>query len=73
MEGGRDYIIKKNMSLENGGRVDLKKVYHINNGVDLESFEYNKKNISIEDNDLESECFKVIYAGSIRQVNNVKK
>lgn len=35
MEGGRDYIIEKGWDREHRGPIDLKKVYYINNGVDL--------------------------------------
>lgn len=67
--GGKDYIRDKGWNRV----IDLNKVHHINNGVDLEEFEYNKKNYSIKDSDLENEnCFKVIYVGSIRLVNHLK-
>ncbi|KGR76194.1 glycosyltransferase family 4 protein [Ureibacillus manganicus] len=74
MEGGRDYIIEKGWNKENGGPVDLAKVFHINNGVDLEAFQFNQENNRFDDPDLENpELFKVVYAGSIRKANNVKK
>lgn len=72
MEGGRDYIIEKGWDTEHGGPVDLKKVYHINNGVDLEEYDYNKEHHTINDPDLENRnVFKVVYTGSIRKVNDV--
>ena len=52
MEGGKDYIIEKGWDAGHGGPVDLKKVYHINNGVDSELFDYNKNHYVIEDKDL---------------------
>lgn len=68
MEGAYDYIIERNWS----NKIPKDKVYYINNGVDLESFQYNRDNFRIKDEDLENnEIFKVIYAGSIRKVNNV--
>ena len=74
MEGGKDYIIDRGWDKKRGGPIDLDKVYHINNGVDLEVFNYNKKHYIIEDDDLnDPNTFKVVYAGSIRRVNNVKK
>lgn len=74
MEGGRDYIVEKGWDLANGGSIDINKVKHINNGIDLELFENNKMNFTIRDDDLEDEnTFKVVYTGSIRLVNNVKK
>jgi glycosyltransferase involved in cell wall biosynthesis len=72
MEGGRDYIVEKGWDKASGGPIDLDKVYHINNGVDLDVFEYNKEHYRIEEPDLENEdIFKVIYTGSIRMVNKV--
>lgn len=73
MEGGRDYIIEQRWGSEQGGPIDINKVHHINNGVDLEVFNNNKESYQFEDEDLDdSTTFKVIYAGSIRLVNNVK-
>ena len=73
MEGGRDYIIEQGWDKNNGGPIDTDKVYHINNGVDLEVFNYNKEHYQIDDEDLDNlNTFKVIYTGSIRRVNNVK-
>ncbi|WP_338449981.1 glycosyltransferase family 4 protein [Niallia oryzisoli] len=74
MEGGMDYIREKGWDQENGGPIDLNKVHHINNGVDLETFEYNKEFHMLEDEDLfRKDLFKVIYTGSIRKANNVRK
>lgn len=73
MEGGKDYIIEQGWNKENGGLIDINKVHHINNGVDLEVFNYNKDQHKLKDEDLDNpDTFKVIYAGSIRLVNNVK-
>lgn len=73
MEGGRDYIIEKKWNKELGGPIDLEKVSHINNGVDLEEFKYFKDMNNIDDSDLNNDnTFKVIYIGSIRLFNNVK-
>ena len=45
---------------------------YINNGVDLERFEYDKKNNIIEDEELDrKDTFKVVYTGSVRRVNCV--
>ena len=71
-EGGAEYIREKGWSSEQGGPVDMKKVYHINNGVDLEAFDANKQNYWLDDVDLDdSSIFKVIYAGAIRRINNL--
>ncbi|NPV45213.1 MAG: glycosyltransferase family 4 protein [Firmicutes bacterium] len=70
MEGGKDYIIDKGWDKD----IDMSKIYHINNGVDLEVFNHNKEHYKIDDQDLENKnIFKVIYAGSIRLANNIKK
>lgn len=69
MEGGKDYIIDNGWDKE----IDLSKVHHINNGVDIDAFNFNKENNVVEDSDLiDSKTFKVAYAGSIRIANNVK-
>ncbi|WP_016839522.1 glycosyltransferase family 4 protein [Ureibacillus thermosphaericus] len=73
MEGGKDYIIEKGWDKDNGGPINLNKIYHINNGVDLEVFSFNKEQYHFKDEDLDNpDYFKVVYAGSIRLVNNVK-
>lgn len=71
MEGGSEYIIDKKWDKEHGGPIDLNKVHHINNGVDLEWFEYNKNHYVLEDEDLENNNFyKIVYTGSLRQAND---
>lgn len=73
MEGGRDYIEGQEWNKEQGGPIDLNKIHHINNGVDLEKFYYNIEHSRFKDEDLDNpNTFKVIYAGSIRKVNNVR-
>jgi glycosyltransferase involved in cell wall biosynthesis len=74
MEGGCDYLNEKKWSIEKGGNIDLKKVFYINNGVDLRDFEENKLTYSLNDSDLnDDKTFKVVYLGSIRLANNVKR
>ncbi|MBR5129114.1 MAG: glycosyltransferase family 4 protein [Firmicutes bacterium] len=71
-EGGADYIKSKGWDTSSGGKIDLDKVRYINNGVDLERFEYDKKNNIIEDEELDrKDTFKVVYTGSVRRVNCV--
>ena len=68
MEGGKEYICDKGWNKI----IDLKKVNHVNNGVDLEEFDQNYKRFRLEDPDLtNASTFKVIYVGSIRKVNNL--
>ena len=72
MAGGADYIKEHGWNQEHGGPIDLKRVYHINNGVDLEVFDNNVEEYRFESSDLdEGQKFKVVYAGSVRRVNNV--
>jgi glycosyltransferase involved in cell wall biosynthesis len=70
-EGDTNYLKEKKWTLEQGGDIDLKKCFYINNGVDLENFTKQIIEKHIEDPDLKDENFKVVYAGAIRPVNNV--
>lgn len=68
MEGAYDYIVEQGWEKE----IPRSKVHYINNGVDLEQFDYNKEHFRVEDADLdEPDTFKVVYTGSIRKVNNL--
>ena len=68
MEGAYDYIIEQGWEKD----IPRSKVHYINNGVDLEAFNYNKEHYQVQDEDLENpNIFKVIYTGSIRKVNNL--
>lgn len=68
MEGGYDYIVEQGWQ----SQIPRAKVHHINNGVELETFNYNKEHFRVEDPDLDDpDTFKVVYTGSIRRVNNL--
>lgn len=68
MEGAYDYIVEQGWDKD----IPRSKVYHINNGVDLEAFRYNREHYPVEDTDLNNpEQFNVVYTGSIRRVNNL--
>lgn len=70
MEGAYDYIKEQGWEKE----VPRGKVDFINNGIDLEQFDFNKEHYQVEDDDIKDDSkFKVIYAGSIRKVNNLGK
>ncbi len=70
MEGGYDYIREQGWERE----IPQSKVYHINNGVDLETFQYNREHFQIHDPDLENpDTFKVVYTGSVRKANGLKE
>ena len=52
--------------------IPREKVHYINNGVDLELFNENKRKYVFHDENLEDDkLFKVVYTGSIRKVNNL--
>jgi glycosyltransferase involved in cell wall biosynthesis len=52
--------------------IDLSKITHISNGVDISTFDKNANEYQLKDADLNSEAYKnIIYAGSIRKVNNI--
>lgn len=68
MSGGKDYIKDKGWEKE----VDLKKINHINNGIDIEEFNKNITMYQINDSDvLNDETFKVMYAGALGEANMV--
>lgn len=72
MEGAAEYIKGRKWDRQSGGCVDLHKIYHINNGVDLKQFKSNIAEHPVNDEDLsESGRFIVNYTGSIRAANNV--
>lgn len=71
MAGGKEYLQTKKYENE----IDLSKVYNINNGVDIEQYDYNYKNYIYED-DIElndDSTFKVLYTGSIRKAYDIKQ
>lgn len=67
MEGGYQYILDKGWQRA----IPRKKVHYINNGVDLINFDKQKEMEVIKDEDLESNAFKVVYAGSIAEANGI--
>ncbi len=71
-EGGPDYVCEHGWDKKHGGPIDNDKLFHINNGVDLEAFDENLINFPYADEDLDNpELFKVVYCGSIRRINNL--
>lgn len=72
MEGAREYIRDKKWDREHGGPVDLKKVFYINNGVDIKAFEKNALRYPSNDTDLtDGKHFNLVYTGSIRRTNQI--
>ena len=73
VEGGADYIKDQGWDKENKGPIDISKVHHINNGVDIKAFDNNVRSNVYEDDDLDNpDTFNLVYTGSIRQANNLK-
>jgi glycosyltransferase involved in cell wall biosynthesis len=71
-EGGIDYLKERRWTKELGGKIDLKKIHYINNGVNISQFNHNKELYQQKDEDLlDTTHFKIIYLGSISQVNNI--
>lgn len=70
-EGGRDYIIDKGWSKEVGGDVDTSDIGYLNNGVDLDTIDKQKREFVLNDSDLDDDKFKVIYLGSISAFNGL--
>lgn len=74
MEGGKDYIIQQGWDKEHGGPIELSKIHHINNGVDLEVFDSLAKENSFSDPHLDDpSLFKVVYTGAIRRANRIQE
>ena len=64
LPGGKDYV--KKIGLDNS------KVRYINNGIDIEEFNYNKEHYVYSDPDLDDNSyFKVLYTGSMGQANEL--
>ncbi len=70
-EGGTDYIKMKKWNKDSGGTIDLEKFRYINNGVEVKKIDQYAKEFTIEDSDLLSDKFKVVYTGSVRKVNSI--
>lgn len=67
-EGGREYI--RDQKWDN--QIDLNKIKHINNGIVIGDFDKNSEEYKLIDPDLDNKEFKnIVYAGSIRKVNNL--
>lgn len=71
MQGGRNYIIDKGWSKEVGGDVDTSNIGYLNNGIDIEIADKQKDEFVLDDSDLNTDEFKVIYLGSISATNGL--
>lgn len=70
-EGDVDYLKEHNWLINQGGDIDINKCYYVNNGVDLNEYNMQIKDCYYADPDLENDTFKVVYAGTIRPINNI--
>lgn len=71
-EGDTDYLKEHKWTTEQGGDVDLKKCHYINNGVNIKAYQEQIATEVLDDTDLlDKSKFNVIYAGTVRPVNNV--
>lgn len=71
-EGDTDYLKEKGWTIDQGGDIDLKKCHYINNGVDIKAYEKKINSVQLNDEELiEEGNFNVVYAGTIRPVNQV--
>lgn len=75
MEGGIDYIKEKKWHIHKIEKksIKLSKIFHLNNCVALAEFNDNAKNEVIDEHLNDSSLFKIVYTGSIRSANNIKK
>lgn len=71
MQGGRDYIVDKGWSKDVGGDVDTSDIGYLNNGVNLNTVDKEKAKFILNDPDLDTDKFKVIYIGSISKTNGL--
>ncbi len=71
MKGGKDYIIDKGWSKEVGGDVDTSDIGYLNNGVNLAQVDDQKEKFVLDDPDLDTDKFKVVYLGSISKTNGL--
>ena len=68
MEAAYDYIVERGWEKD----ITRSKVYYINNGVDLEQFDYNKEHFRVDDPDLlDTELFKMVFTGTLVTSNNI--
>ncbi len=71
MQGGRDYIVDKGWSKVVGGDVDTSNIGYLNNGVNLKQVDKQKDEYVLQDADLDTDKFKVVYLGSISKMNGL--
>lgn len=71
--GAFDYLKRKGLTKETGGKIDMSQVHYINNGIDLEQFDKDKVAYPRADVDINrKDICKIIYLGSVNLANHVK-
>lgn len=72
MEGAPQYIQEHKWDKAQGGPIDLNRVYHICNGIDMEQFDRNKEEYILPDEDLDDpDTFCAVYTGAVKRANNL--
>lgn len=72
-KGGLEYLKKQGWTKEKGGKIDMRHVHYINNGIDIRQFDEDKVKYPRADADInESGIYKIVYLGSIQRANNVQ-
>lgn len=72
-EGALDYLKKKGWTTEMGGKIDMRHVHYINNGIDIAKFDEDKAQHPRSDEDINrDDIYKIIYLGSINKANQVQ-
>lgn len=70
-EGDAGYLAERGWGKAQGGDVDERKCFYINNGIDYADFQRRAEAEVLPDADLDSGHFTAVYAGAIRPVNRV--
>lgn len=72
-EGALDYLKKKGWTTETGGKIDMRHVHYINNGIDIAKFDEDREKHPRSDEDINrDDIYKIIYLGSIHKANHVQ-
>lgn len=71
IEGRIEYLKDKKWDAEQGGPVEMSRMFYINNGVDLADFDSWVNQYQVDDEDLKTEKKRIIYMGAIRMANNI--
>lgn len=71
-EGDTDYLLEKRWMTPQGGDISPEKCFYINNGVEMELFDRQAREEILDDADLEEDCFRAVYTGAVRPVNQVE-